>query len=825
MSSSKKLKPSFARTLSESESEQDREAARTKLLAAKSGKKPIVVLDEMPLSGIPEKFQKQHVALLAEKKMEPAGSQVTETSSSKKKKRAAVRQQEADKKAAQQSSSTTGGASTVDDSTEELETEEMETTKQVDDKEPGEQRRDESSKRDLPPPGQQEESAAGQQQMLDQKSLTTTKSGRPRGDPAAWHFQPPTSSSISTEQAIRDHIVYIIRCCPDLRLQRERVWAYLDVANHELTKLKRKALLTAKLSPIRVMETFKEDHALGTREDTLGEEQEETEPKDEVFLRDIREAIDLDMRERLRFIADQQTELRDTQAIKEVLEDDIRDLEQRKADLLGATERRKATADSESSTDDDSKAEREERKQQRSKAKASKSKVGKPHAADSDDATTVGLTSMVQFIDQSHRMRLTGLDYSQVVKFREMLENEKAQQRGLTSADAVALIDKVTQGLIYQQLRNALDLEGQPRFTAEVATNWRKLDPDILCQHLLQTLDHEHRSTNATLASTLKKIRLPSAYDSKAKAHEFQTELHELSLKHGDNYDFKEVLPADEHKEVIREWMRQAKSSRSAGSTAFHETMAKHDPKTIGDFVDKLHSIASKAEYMRKEALRWGSFGGTESSRRDSSSYRDSRRDTSSHRDRSSRDSSRDRGSRGGRYDTHRDKRPRRAESQHQLAREEAGRETTEHISAISNRGPSAYGPTCAGCGKKGHDFRSCPFIKENHPDVNRDANVAFRDSAIGTRWRLVTGRHQLTTAFDSRSYKKQDPANQAESNRTGRGQSPSPRRSTTMLSPLTNTRHSPVERTRGDSNRDRSRSRSRSESHEQERERARKRR
>mmetsp|Transcript_7209 Transcript_7209/g.10195 ORF Transcript_7209/g.10195 Transcript_7209/m.10195 type:complete len:230 (+) Transcript_7209:216-905(+) len=181
--------------------------------------------------------------------------------------------------------------------------------------------------------------------MLDQKSLTTTKSGRPRGDPAAWHFQPPTSSSISTEQAIRDHIVYIIRCCPDLRLQRERVWAYLDVANHELTKLKRKALLTAKLSPIRVMETFKEDHALGTREDTLGEEQEETEPKDEVFLRDIREAIDLDMRERLRFIADQQTELRDTQAIKEVLEDDIRDLEQRKADLLGAAERRKATAD------------------------------------------------------------------------------------------------------------------------------------------------------------------------------------------------------------------------------------------------------------------------------------------------------------------------------------------------------------------------------------------------------------------------------------------------------------------------------------------------
>ena len=41
-----------------------------------------------------------------------------------------------------------------------------------------------------------------------------------------------------------------------------------------------------------------------------------------------------------------------------------------------------------------------------------------------------------------------------MVRFREMLENEKANRRELTSAAAVDLIDKVTQGLIIKPTAN-----------------------------------------------------------------------------------------------------------------------------------------------------------------------------------------------------------------------------------------------------------------------------------------------------------------------------------------------------------------------------------
>ena len=219
-------------------------------------------------------------------------------------------------------------------------------------------------------------------------------------------------------------------------------------------------------------------------------------------------------------------------------------------------------------------------------------------------------------------------------------------------------------------------------------------------------------------------------------------------MKHGDDFHFEKVLPAESQKEVIREWLKQAKNSKTRGSEAFHETMFKHNPKNIREFMDKLYKIVASTEYMRKEVARFG--GGEASSRseyRDSGSYRDRLLSSSgSHRDRE-RSRSRERDSRADR---------KRSASPAYHRRDETPRPTTEHISAVGARHHSPYAPVpCTGCGKRGHGFAECPFIKNKHLDANKDSATPFCQSTNGRRWIQITGRTQLTNAFDSVSFKR----------------------------------------------------------------------
>ena len=94
-------------------------------------------------------------------------------------------------------------------------------------------------------------------------------------------------------------------------------------------------------------------------------------------------------------------------------------------------------------------------KRKERRATARKTSIGtaakdaKSTTSSSDESVkTVGITPLVQVIDQLAIMRLTKIGLHK----RGKVQNEKANRRELTSAAAVDLIDKVTQGLISQQL-------------------------------------------------------------------------------------------------------------------------------------------------------------------------------------------------------------------------------------------------------------------------------------------------------------------------------------------------------------------------------------
>jgi len=587
-----------------------------------------------------------------------------------------------------------------------------------------------------------------------------------RQRPEYWHFKSTVPHQKDPpEKQVREHLVYVIRECPELQVQRELTWAALQVAESAVHKLTRRALITSRLAPQAIEAVIGPGHPHGTLAVSNPEMWEDL-PISEEVLRKHKETIQIQIKEKLKII---EQEERTSRMVKTYLEDDIEELRRRVVELrreeqqmeifveaskeeieqLRAVKRALQEEDGGNSDpeSDEEEAPRIEEtgskkgdeahrkiegspKKASSRTEAAQKETGSPDARKRDgipdaartnttltpamvdpkatstvtltSTTLAGTTPLVHFIDQSGIQKLTELTYDNVIKFRTMLENEKANRRELTSAMAVGLIEKVTQGLIESQLRYARDIDGNPRFLAEEVKQLKEWDPEVLCQKLLQTMKGAHREVNETIPATLIKTRIPTTYDSVTRVQEFQKQLHQLGLKYGDDYKFTVVMTAESQKEVIREWLKKIKNCKSPGSTAFHETLSKHNPKNIEEFLDKFYQMATHTEFMRKEVARYG--GGEVSSRghyyRDSGSYRDRHVDRSydRSRDRSrERERSRDRKD-GGDYIP--EKRTRYEEHT-----ESGGVETVAAFGGGNKRPTSHYSPaSCHGCGKIGHE-------------------------------------------------------------------------------------------------------------------------
>jgi hypothetical protein len=260
-------------------------------------------------------------------------------------------------------------------------------------------------------------------------------------------------------------------------------------------------------------------------------------------------------------------------------------------------------------------------------------------------------------------------------------------------------------------------------------------------------------------------------------------------------------MTAESQKEVIREWLKKIKNCKSPGSTAFHETLSKHNPKNIEEFLDKFYQMATHTEFMRKEVARYG--GGEVSSRghyyRDSGSYRDRHVDRSYNRSRDrsrERERSRDRKD-GGDYIP--EKRTRYEEHT-----ESGGVETVAAFGGGNKRPTSHYSPaSCHGCGKIGHEFQNCNYITSNHPDANRDPTKSFHESTAGKRWNQITGRTQLTTAFTTQTFQRNGPNRKPQSNvqvprEVRNTRSPSPAPNAAVMSALQNKRSETPDTSRG---------------------------
>ena len=337
----------------------------------------------------------------------------------------------------------------------------------------------------------------------------------------------------------------------------------------------------------------------------------------------------------------------------------------------------------------------------------------------------------IQFIDVSHRTRLTNLSYKDVKAFMTMLENERTQQRELTSTDALALIEEKIRALIPYRLRHSRNEAGSRQFGDDIVDGWRILPPITLCQYLLRTFKVDDK--NVSLTAQLQRIKLPEIYHSTEDVEEFHVALSTLAMKYGDDFTFRRSLPLADQREVVKEWLRRIKTHTTDGSSACYEDLKKKDPQNITQFVDIMHERSAETEYLHLEARRRSNPESNQSKKR-------SRVD--------------DEGSRAWR------------------AASDTSNSTTlrpaEQVNATVGR---KRGEDCHACGKKGHRAADCRFLLQNHSDVNRDTQVPFLESEAGRRWKRFTGRTSLTIDLSTNPGTR--PTSSSRPSNTTRGSSP----------------------------------------------------
>jgi hypothetical protein len=100
----------------------------------------------------------------------------------------------------------------------------------------------------------------------------------------------------------------------------------------------------------------------------------------------------------------------------------------------------------------------------------------------------------------------------------------------------VALIDEDAKALIHSRLDRALDKMGNRQFDAEFVRGWRKLQPIILCRHLLRTFKVDDK--NVSLRAQLQTIPLPTIFNDTAHADTFQLALAKLTATTLPSADF-----------------------------------------------------------------------------------------------------------------------------------------------------------------------------------------------------------------------------------------------------------------------------------------------